>query len=374
VAALTALAAHVRREANPFVVAITGSVGKTTTKDLTAAVLRRRFRTVAALRSFNNDLGVPLTLLRAGQETDLVICEMGTRGPGHIARLCECARPQMGIVTNVGVTHYEMFGSVEGIAEAKSELIRALPYGGTAVLNADDGRVLAMASLTDANILTFGTGADAEVKATGIKIDPRGRPSFDLGYGSRKKVPVHMPLAGVHQVPNALAASAAAIALGMSLPECRSGLEAARPASWRMEVTEDSGIIFVNDAYNASPSSMSSALNTCSAMVPSGGRLLAVLGYMAELGDISVTEHRRVGSLAAAVCSVLITCGGEAGALADGAEAAGMKDVRRAASAGGALGMLGPLKAGDVLLVKGSRAAGLEDFVDHARARPGISA
>ena len=373
-ASLASVAGWVRDTLDPIVAGITGSNGKTTVKDLLSSIAGQRLGVVAAEKSFNNDLGVPLTLLRAGPETDLVVCEMGTRGSGHIARLCEYARPQMGIVTNVGVTHYEMFGSLEGIAEAKSELIRALPYGGTAVLNADDDRVLAMASLTEANVLTFGAGSEAEIRATGIRMDQKGRPSFDLGHGTRRRIPVHMPLAGAHQVSNALAASAAAIALGMSLEECRTGLEAARPASWRMEVTEDSGIIFVNDAYNASPSSMSSALSTCSAMVPSGGRLLAVLGHMAELGDISVAEHRQVGSLAAASCSVLVTCGGEAAAIADGAEAAGMKDVRRAAGPGEAVGMLGPLRAGDVLLVKGSRVAGLEDFVGHARARLGISA
>jgi UDP-N-acetylmuramoyl-tripeptide--D-alanyl-D-alanine ligase len=372
IAALTALAAHVRREANPFVVGITGSVGKTTTKDLTAAVLRRRLRTVAALRSFNNDLGVPLTLLGADPDTEVVICELGARGPGHISALSRYVRPDVGVVTNVGVSHFGEFGSYEAIYEGKAELVRALPETGAAVLNADDPAVARMARLSPGEVLTYGLSPEAFVRAEQVEWNDRGRPAFRVTLNERAVIPglmagggsawVAMRVSGRHQVSNALAAVAAGIALGVPLEEAAAGLQEAVLSPWRMEVHEaghgEGRFLVVNDAYNASPASVASALETCAGMAE-GGRLIAVLGYMAELGAIEQQEHERVGALAAALADEVVVVGGRAAGIAAGAAAAGLERVRLVDDAAAALGGL-EVRPGDVVLVKASRVAGLE--------------
>jgi UDP-N-acetylmuramoyl-tripeptide--D-alanyl-D-alanine ligase len=367
-AALRALGAWVRDVADPIVAAITGSTGKTSTKDLLAAVASVRFRTVAAERSHNNELGVPLTLLATSEDTEVLVCELGARGPGQIRDLCTYVRPQIGVVTNVGVTHYEQFGSVDAIVAAKSELVAALPEGGVAVLNADDPRVAGMAGVTAADVLTYGlaTGAAGPagpwLRGEAVDVDALGRPSFRLvrGYEHRE---VRLGVSGRHQVSNALAAATAGLALGMSLDEVATGLERARSSPWRMEVTERDGVVVVNDAYNANPTSVAAALGTCAGMVPPGGRLLAVLGYMAELGDLERPEHERAGALAAQAVQRLVVVGERAAAMATGARFAGLGDVvvvPGAAGVDGALEALGELRRGDVVLVKASRVAGLE--------------
>lgn len=365
-AAIAALAGHNRDVVDPVVVGITGSAGKTSVKDLLASVVSRKFRTVAAERSFNNELGVPLTLLRAAAETEVVVCEMGSRGAGHIAELCEYARPQVGVVTNIGVTHYEQFGSREAIADAKSELIRALPEGGTAVLNADDPLVSKMRDVSRADVLTFGLNSTAWLRAESIRVDGLGRPTFRMVCG-HEGAWVDLPVSGRHQVVNALGASAAGIGLGLSVEECRAGLETAVASPWRMEVRSARGVVFVNDAYNANPTSVASALETCAGMVSGGGRLIAVLGYMAELGDLERAEHEKVGALVAAHASRLIAVGERASPIATAARAAGMGDVRLAADPAGALAELNDLAEGDVVLVKASRVVGLERLADDAR-------
>jgi UDP-N-acetylmuramoyl-tripeptide--D-alanyl-D-alanine ligase len=364
-AALRALGAWVRDVADPIVAGITGSTGKTSTKDLLAAVAGVKFRTVAAERSHNNELGVPLTLLNTSEDTEVLVCELGARGPGQIRDLCTYVRPQIGVVTNVGVTHYEQFGSVEAIVAAKSELVASLPEGGVAVLNADDPRVAGMAGVTAADVLTYGLAAGAAgawLRGEAVDVDALGRPSFRLvrGYEHRQ---VRLGVSGRHQVSNALAAAAAGLALGMSLDEVVAGLERARSSPWRMEVTERGGVVVVNDAYNANPTSMAAALGTCAAMVPPGGRLLAVLGYMAELGDLEGPEHERAGALAAQAVQRLVVVGERAAPMAAGARLAGLHDVvlvPGSAGVDGALEALGELRRGDVVLVKASRVAGLE--------------
>ncbi|MEA2535236.1 MAG: UDP-N-acetylmuramoyl-tripeptide--D-alanyl-D-alanine ligase, partial [Actinomycetota bacterium] len=211
-AALRALGAWVRDVADPIVVGITGSTGKTSTKDLLASVAGVRFRTVAAERSHNNELGVPLTLLQTSEDTEVLVCELGARGPGQIRDLCTYVRPQIGIVTNVGVTHYELFGSVDAIVAAKSELVASLPEGGVAVLNADDPRVAGMAGVTKADVLTYGLASGAAgaarpwLRGEAVEVDALGRPSFRLvrGYEHRE---VRLGVSGRHQVSNALAAA-----------------------------------------------------------------------------------------------------------------------------------------------------------------------
>lgn len=363
--ALRDLAAFNRDVIDPIVVGITGSTGKTSTKDLVAGVASVKFQTVATERSYNAEVGVPLTLLRAVDETEVVVVEMGARDRGHIAELCEYARPHLGVVTNVGLTHFEQFGSQAAIAESKGELVEAIDDSGTALLNADDALVRAMSSRTNGNVITFGYSAEAAVRAERVELDRLGRATFRLisSREPRDSTWLTLSMSGSHQVVNALAAAATGIALGIPMDGIRNGLESAKPSPWRMEVSEVAGILFVNDAYNANPNSVAAALDTCSAMA-ARGRLVAVLGYMAELGGIAEQQHLRVGELAAAKTSRLIVVGERAALLARGARASGMKDVREVADAAQVLSELTDLAAGDVVLVKASRAAGLEGLAN----------
>lgn len=367
--ALTKLARWVRDSLDPLVVGITGSTGKTSTKDLVVAVSSTNLNTLGSEKNYNNEIGVPLTLLGIKAETEVVVCEMGARGIGHIAALCELARPQVGIVTNVGVTHYEQFGSVEAIARAKSELVRSLPEGGTAVLNADDPAVLAMRDSTAAEVITFGLGAAADVRGEQVTLDGLGRPSFRIAHGAGS-IWVTLPFSGRHHCPNALAAVAAGLALGIPIEDMRTGLERAVASPWRMQVERSEGVLLVNDAYNASPSSVEAALETCTAMVAAPGRLIAILGHMAELGDIETAEHWRIGEIAAQTCSRLIVVGTKAKEIAEGARAAGMTDVIRVGSPDEVTEHLSDLGTGDVVLVKGSRSAGLENVTESLKGVP----
>lgn len=368
-AGLVALAGWVRDVLNPIVVGITGSTGKTSVKDLLAAIVRTKMPVVASEKSFNNELGLPLTLLKTRSDTRVVVAEMGARGRGQIARLCELARPHVGVVTNVGVTHYEMFGSRAAIAHAKGELVEAVPEGGAVVLNADDPLVAKMASRRGdlVDVLTFGLSGGAWLRAEQVNIDRLGRPTFHLVRGSQRGVWVTLSASGAHQVMNALAASTAALALGLTLEECRIGLESAEISPWRMQVAEVGGSVIVNDAYNASPASVTSALQTCAAMVREGGKLVAVLGYMAELGSLTETEHLRIGALTASLAGRLVVVGNHASPIAAGARQAGMADVVEVADAAAAASAVGKLGKGDVLLIKGSRVAALEQVSDMVR-------
>jgi UDP-N-acetylmuramoyl-tripeptide--D-alanyl-D-alanine ligase len=363
VAALSALAGWVRDVVNPMVVGITGSNGKTSVKDLLASILKPHRNVVASHGSFNNELGLPLTLLQIRDDTEIVVCEMGARGLGQIKLLCDLARPGVGAVTNVGVSHYELFGSQEAIANTKAELVRSLPEGGAAVLNADDPLVRAMASETVADVLTYGYGPDAWLRAEAVTFDKMGRPSFRMVREDRN-VCVSLSVSGIHQVANSLAAAACALALGLTLEQCRAGLESAELSPWRMQTSVAAGVVIVNDAYNASPTSTASALSSCAAMLPSGARLVAVLGYMAELGEIEAAEHRRVGALAAASAAKVVVVGERAAPIADGAVEAGLDDVVRVATPQEAVDAIGKVSPGDVVLVKGSRVAGLEGVAE----------
>ncbi|CAN5876886.1 UDP-N-acetylmuramoyl-tripeptide--D-alanyl-D-alanine ligase [soil metagenome] len=364
--ALVALSGWARDVLNPVVVGVTGSTGKTSVKDLLACIVNQQMPVIASEKSFNNELGVPLTLAKIRSDTRVVVVEMGARGAGQIADLCKLARPHLGIVTNVGVTHYELFGSRSAIARAKGELVEAIPEGGAAVLNADDPLVAGMSrrrgDLVD--ILTFGMSQGSWLQAQQVKLDRLGRPTFRMVRGSLKGVWVEMQVSGVHQVMNALAASTAALALGLTLEDCRNGLEKAEISPWRMQIREAGGAVIVNDAYNASPTSVASALQTCAGMTRNGGRLIVILGHMAELGNLEETEHSRIGALAASVANRLIVVGPRAASIAAGAIREGMADMVQVPDAAGAVAAVGPLGAGDVLLVKGSRVAALERVCD----------
>jgi UDP-N-acetylmuramoyl-tripeptide--D-alanyl-D-alanine ligase len=288
---------------------------------------------------------------------------MGSRGPGHIARLCRIARPRVGIVLNVGSAHLGEFGSPEGIAQAKGELVEALPDDGTAVLNADDPRVLGMAARTRARVVTTGRGADADVRAVGVTLDDGARARFTLTAAGEEHE-VALRVVGEHQVANALSAAGAALAVGMPAAEVARALSAAEPQSrWRMEVDRRAdGVIVVNDAYNANPESMRAALAALSGLPAT--RRIAVLGGMAELGPGAAEEHERLGREAAARADVVVAVGVDAVGIAQGASVAGRRAGEesvhvpdRAAAREFLTRMLRP---GDVVLVKASRAYGLE--------------
>ncbi|CNG53797.1 UDP-N-acetylmuramoylalanyl-D-glutamyl-2%2C 6-diaminopimelate--D-alanyl-D-alanyl ligase [Mycobacterium tuberculosis] len=346
------------------VFAVTGSAGKTSTKDLIADLVRRAGPTVHPPGSFNNEIGLPLTVLRADAATRHLVLEMGARGIGHIAYLTGIARPDVGVVLNVGTAHVGEFGSRENIARAKGEIVEAVPPGGTAVLNADDPLVAAMAARTRGEVVTFGRGPDALVRAVDETLDEQGRGRFTLRT-PEGSAPVALRLHGAHAVPNALAAAAAARAAGLPVEEVAAALSAAVPASrWRMEVTERAdGVTVVNDAYNANPDSMRAALDVLAHMAR-GRRAYAVLGEMAELGDSAGAEHAKIGQhVARSGIDGLIVVGANAAAMAEGAgqvaswtgECVQVDDVGAAVAA--LSERLGPR---DVVLVKGSRVAGLE--------------
>jgi UDP-N-acetylmuramoyl-tripeptide--D-alanyl-D-alanine ligase len=343
--ALTALGAAARDRLPDRVVGITGSVGKTSTKDLLASVFARRLRTAASLRSFNNELGVPLTLANAPAGTEAVVVEMGARGRGHIAALCRVARPTVGVVTTVGMAHTELFGSVEEVAAAKSELVESLPASGTAVLNAGVPLVAAMAGRTQASVLTFGIGC-GEVRGDVLGMDGTLRPCLELQtpWGSST---FWLPVRGEHQAANAVAAAAAALATGVTLTQVVQGLRQAKLSAWRMQLDRaPSGALVLNDAYNANPVSTEAALRSLARLPVE--RRTAILGIMAELGPAGPAEHRRLGGLAADLGLRVI------------AVAAPDYGGEQAADPDDALRLLGPIGNGDGVLVKGSRAAGLE--------------
>ncbi|TMR05459.1 UDP-N-acetylmuramoyl-tripeptide--D-alanyl-D-alanine ligase [Actinomadura soli] len=346
------------------VIAVTGSAGKTSTKDLIGQVAGRAGPTVFPPGSFNNELGLPLTVLRADDATRHLVLEMGARGIGHISYLTGIARPDVGVVLNVGTAHVGEFGGRENIALAKGEIVEAVPPGGTAVLNADDPLVAAMASRTRGEVVTFGRSSDAVVRAEDETLDEQGRARFTL-VTPEGSAPVALRLFGSHAVPNALAAAAAVRAAGLAPADIAEGLSQAGPVSrWRMEVTERAdGVTVVNDAYNANPDSTRAALDVLAHMAR-GRRAFAVLGEMAELGASSAAEHAKIGEHAARRgVAGLVVVGANAAAIADGArqvrswtgECVQVDDVGAAVAV--LTGRLGPR---DVVLVKGSRVAGLE--------------
>ncbi|MGW0568610.1 UDP-N-acetylmuramoyl-tripeptide--D-alanyl-D-alanine ligase [Streptomyces tauricus] len=363
--ALGALARHVVARLGATLVALTGSAGKTSTKDLIAQVLRTKAPTVFTPGSLNNEIGLPLTALSATGETRFLVLEMGARGIGHIRYLADLTPPKIGLVLNVGTAHIGEFGGREQIAQAKGELVEGLPEDGTAVLNADDPLVRAMASRTKARVLLFGESDEADVRAENVRLTGNGQPSFSL-HTPTGCSEVTMRLYGEHHVSNALAAAAVAHELGMSADEIATALsEAGSLSRWRMEVTErPDGVTVVNDAYNANPESMRAALRALAAM-GKGRRTWAVLGQMAELGDEALAEHDAVGRLAVRLnVSKLVAVGGrEASWLQLGAynEGSWGEESVHVSDAQSAVDLLrSQLRPGDVVLVKASRSVGLE--------------
>ena len=371
-AAFVALARHLvdaRPQLN--VVGITGSSGKTSTKDLLGQVLARDGETVAPVGSYNSEVGVPLTVCRITDSTRHLVVEMGARGIGHVRYLTEIAPPRIGIVLNVGSAHVGEFGSQAAIAEAKSELVQALPSDGVAILNADDPLVRAMAGRTTARVLLVGEAQDAEVRATGVTLGADGRARFRCS-GPFGTAEVHLAVAGRHQVGNALAVIAAAHESGMAIETIGAALRDAGPVSrYRMEIaTRADGVTIVNDAYNANPESMTAALDAVAAMA-GGRRAVAVLGPMLELGAEAEAAHRAVGS-AAAVHGVhtVIVVGDQARGIGEGASGGG-SHVEYAPDVESAYAMtVDIVEAGDIVLVKSSNGAGLRFLGDRLRDTP----
>jgi UDP-N-acetylmuramoyl-tripeptide--D-alanyl-D-alanine ligase len=352
------------RIGDPVVVGITGSAGKTTTKDLAAQLIEPLGPTVSPRNSFNNDIGLPLTVLRADEQTRYLIAEMSARGTGHIARLCAIAPPSIGAVLCVGHAHAGNFGGIDAVARAKSELPAALPPDGSALLNADDPRVRAMAAVTQAEVMLFGRSQKADVRATGVTVDETGRPAFTLVTPSGS-APVRLRLRGEHNVSNALAAAAIADRLGRAAADIAAGLSAAEARSrWRMEVTErPDGVTVINDAYNANPEAMRAALSTLQ-IIARGRRAFAVLGYMTDLGPEEVPAHKQLGrDAASAGLAGLIVVGDAAAPILAGAkthptwrgELLGVSDTSAAIQA-----LRDRLRPGDAVLVKASRVAAIE--------------
>jgi UDP-N-acetylmuramoyl-tripeptide--D-alanyl-D-alanine ligase len=375
--AFAALAREVvRRLPGMAVVGITGSSGKTSTKDLLGTVLATAGPTVAPVGSYNSEVGVPLTVCRVTADTRFLVVEMGARGIGHVDYLARMAPPRVGVVLNVGTAHVGEFGSRAAIATAKSELVAALPPEGLAVLNADDDAVRAMASVTAARVALVGEAGDADVRATDVELDAGGRASFTVRAAGGSRA-VHLGLVGRHHVGNALAVVAVALELGLRLESVGAALEAARPVSrWRMEVVERAdGVTLVNDAYNANPDSMRAALTALERM-GEGRRTWAVLGTMLELGDESAALHAEVGAeVVARGVDELVVVGPAAAALAAGARDARAASgptgtrVREVPDADSAKAMLDDeLAPGDVVLFKSSRDAGLRLLGDRLAA------
>jgi len=368
--ALGAVAAAWRTRFAPVVIGITGSIAKTSTKEAVAGVLAGRFTTLRTEGNQNNEVGLPLTVLRMGPEHGAAVLEMGMYAGGEIRDLAAIGRPSIGIVTSVQPVHLSRIGSIEAIEDAKAELLEALPSaldGGTAILNADDARVRAMASRTAARSIFYGFAQDADIRAEDVAAAGFEGMRFRLVTPEGERH-VSIPALGRLAVHNALAAAAAGLAAGMTLDEIVPGLGAASTAPHRSVVIRVGGVAIVDDAYNASPGSMRAALDLLAGLP---GRRIAVLGEMRELGAEHATGHREVGAAAAATVELLVVVGGGPGGpaeeIANGARDAGLPRERVLAVADPAAAveaMRDQLAPGDVVLVKASRGVELERVVD----------
>jgi UDP-N-acetylmuramoyl-tripeptide--D-alanyl-D-alanine ligase len=377
-AALQHLAAQWRSDLPVEVVGITGSIGKSTTKETVANVLATRYVTLRSEGNLNNEIGLPLTLLRLRRAHQRAVLEMGMYTLGEIAQLCKWAQPRIGVVTNVGPVHLERLGAIERIAQAKSELPAALPLaseGGIAVLNRDDPLVWAMAGITRARVFSYGLHNEADVWADEIESAGLEGIHFRCHY-ARQVYHIHLPLLGRHSVHTALRATAVGLADGLSWDEIVHGLQDVRGQLRLMVVPGLRETTLIDDTYNASPDSSMAALNLLRDIANSSHRAIAVLGDMHELGAYEQAGHRLVGGRAAQVVDKLVTVGPRARWTAEEALAAGMTtaDVYPVESNTDAIGILqGLIRSGDVVLIKGSRAAGMEIIVDALSRREAAS-
>jgi UDP-N-acetylmuramoyl-tripeptide--D-alanyl-D-alanine ligase len=371
----TLAAAHRGRFVLPLV-AVTGSNGKTTTKEMVASVLARRWRTLKTEGNLNNRIGVPQTLFRLAPRHQAAVIEIGVDDMGQTTRLCEIVRPTLGLITNIGSDHLEFFGSMDRSAESKAELLAELPADGAAILNADDRYFGLFAARARCRVVSFGLVRSADVRA--LEIAPYGRAGtqFRLVLPGRARRPLaQIRVLGEHNVVNALAAGAVGVALGLPAEAIVAGLARFRPAAMRSQIEHKQGVRIINDCYNANPVSMRAAIRLL-AETPASGRRIAVLGDMLELGPTTAELHAEVGAYVAAQgIDALLTCGPLAHELAVGARAAGLDAARVAEfadAAVAAVGLLATVRAGDVVLVKASRGVRLERVVQalHDRRLP----
>ncbi|MCK4771431.1 MAG: UDP-N-acetylmuramoyl-tripeptide--D-alanyl-D-alanine ligase [Candidatus Latescibacteria bacterium] len=370
--ALQALSLYHRQRLGLPVIAVTGSNGKTTTKEMISSVLRTRYRALRSEGSFNNHIGVPLTLLRLRRSHEVAVVEMGMNHPGEIARLCAIAEPTAGVITNVGAAHLEFMGDLDAVAYEKAELAEAIGPHGFLVLNADDSRVAAMGERTEARIVTFGLEQKAEIRGEIVEFDRGIYPVFRCNGGPA----VRLQVPGVHNVMNALAAAAVGEAMGCSPEQVGEGLESYEGSKWRTEMIEADGILVLNDSYNANPVSVSIALRLLHDWENARPhRRVAVLGDMLELGRSAPRSHRSLGEeVVHSGVELLIAVGDYAPEVIEGALEAGFPGDGALASGDvdEAWIELGPrLEPGDLVLVKGSRRIGLERIVDYICSRHG---
>lgn len=346
-------------------VGITGSVGKTTTKEMTAALLSRHFLTLKNELNFNNEIGVPMTLFQLTPQHEAVVIEMAMRLPNEIARLAEIVRPCVGVITNIGMSHIERLGSLEAIAEAKAELLLSLPDDGLAILPADDQFFDFLLDSCSCRAISFGVEASADIQGGEVELDAEGRPSFDIVLPDMPPFRVRLPITGRHNVYNALAAAAVGWEYKIPPDDIQAALEGISPPEKRANIARSPrGHVVFDDTYNASPASVSSALQTLEKMA--GQRKMAVLGDMLELGEFASEAHREIGKQAAGTgLALLVTVGKLAKTIADGAREAGLGSIESVENSEEAAEIVDfRVQPGDVVLVKGSRAMKMEKIVD----------
>ena len=364
VSALGALAKDQRRKSAASVAAITGSNGKTSTRTMAAAVIAKRFQVLSPQGNFNNEIGLPLTLLRLNPSHEWVVLELGMNHPGEISRLGDICEPDIGLITNIGPAHLEGLGSLEGVMHAKGELLAKVKTGGRIILNADDPLTEKLARTTSSHLLLFGMSASADIRATDLSADPAGL-SFTLSI-QKKKVPVTLHVPGDFMCLNALAAAAIGHTVGIPIQEIATALESFRPVKGRLNLHQTgAGLTIIDDTYNANPASVKAAVTTLTKMARSQAALV-VLGDMLELGSASFELHREIGFFSAkAGVSQLYATGKFAGAVLEGARDGGMKtkDIFSGSKTGILQELLRVTKPGDWLLIKGSRGMRMETLV-----------
>ncbi|HHV80003.1 MAG TPA: UDP-N-acetylmuramoyl-tripeptide--D-alanyl-D-alanine ligase [Firmicutes bacterium] len=361
---LSDLAKWHRSRVNPMVIGVTGSVGKTTVKEMIASIAATRFRTLKSEGNFNTEIGLPLTLLRLKPATEVAVVEMAMRGLGQIQKLCEIARPSIGVITSIGETHLELLGSVENIARAKWELVESLPADGWAILNWDEPWPRRLAPSARCRLVRFGFSPEADVTARDVR--DRGEEGMSYTLVTVKgEINVNLPVNGKHMVCNSLAGAAFGLIVGLELEEIRFGLEHFSSSKMRLELLRIGDVLVINDAYNANPSSMKAALEVLKSMAK--GRCIAVLGDMLELGTRAVEGHREVGQKCAEVgIDILVGVGPLSkniteAAITSGVGASRVYWCKDRAEASQLLSSL--VKPGDTVLVKGSRGSKMEEVI-----------
>lgn len=365
--ALQQFAAWYRRSLDIKVIGITGSNGKTSTKDFTKSVIGEKFKVTATVGNLNNHIGVPLSVLATESEHEVCIWEMGMNHPGEIAPLCRIALPDIGIITNVGTAHIEFMGSVEAIAEEKGELAKCLPENGTFIVSAACNFINYFSARTKAKTLIVGNGRGA-VRADNLVMTAYGS-EFDLIIQGQESVRVSIPVVGRHMIANALLAAGAGHALGMTAPEIAAGLSKTTLTSGRLRAYESNGVTIFDDTYNANPESVAAAIDTLSELDKPGvgiGKKYVVLGHMAEQGDHADAAHENVGKLSARREIFTVSVGAAAAGITAGAIEAGGSAIHFNQKEEAAKWLQSTCTSGDVVLFKGSRSAGMEEIMNQA--------